>query len=122
MILNGTRKISQYNEICRTALNKWQDNVQTDVVCDTDLTIGIIGLGRIGRSTVKKCQILGFKTIFYDPYVAENIGKELKVDRKKHLNDLIKSSDIIALHCPLTEETRGMVNREFISLMRPHSM
>lgn len=62
MILNGTRKISQYNEICRTALNKWQDNVQTDVVRDAELTIGIIGLGRIGKSTVKKCQILGFKT------------------------------------------------------------
>lgn len=122
MILNGTRKISQYNEICRTALNKWQDNVQTDVVRDAELTIGIIGLGRIGKSTVKKCQILGFKTIFYDPYVAENLEKELKITRKKHLNELITSSDIISLHCPLTEETKGMVDQEFISLMRPHSM
>jgi C-terminal binding protein len=122
MILNGTRKISQYNEICRTAINKWQDNVQTDVIRDSDLTIGIIGLGRIGKSTLKKCQILGFKTIFYDPYVAKNIEQELKITRKKHLHDLIKSSDIISLHCPLTEETRGMVDQEFISLMRPHSM
>jgi C-terminal binding protein len=122
MILNGTRKISQYNEICRTALNKWQDNVQTDVIRDRDLTIGIIGLGRIGKSTVKKCQVLGFKTIFYDPYVAKNIEQELGITRKQHLHDLIKSSDIISLHCPLTEETKGMVDREFISLMRPHSM
>jgi C-terminal binding protein len=122
LILNGTRRISLYDEICRISLNEWQENVQEEVTRDSDLTVGIIGCGRIGKSTLKKCTSLGFKTRFYDPYVEKGIEKELNAKREDYLGDLINSSDIVSLHCPLTEETKDIVDEKFISWMRPRSI
>ncbi|MBQ2951940.1 MAG: D-2-hydroxyacid dehydrogenase [Clostridia bacterium] len=73
-------------------------------------TIGIIGYGRIGQATAKAAQALGMNVIAYsrhgqgDPYVP--------------LEELYARSDVISLHCPLTAENTGMINRETIAKMK----
>lgn len=78
-------------------------------------TMGIIGFGRIGQATGKIAKALGMKILAYSRSEREN-AKEIGdyVD----LDTLLRSSDVIALHCPLFPETEGIINAENISKMK----
>ncbi len=79
-------------------------------------TMGIIGFGRIGQNTAKIAQSFGMKVLAYDEYQ----NKELENETLKYapLDELYRHSDIISLHCPLFDNTRGMINAESISKMK----
>lgn len=78
-------------------------------------SMGIIGFGRIGQQTGRIAKALGVKILAYDSY-PNDAGREIAeyVD----LDTLLASSDVIALHCPLFPETRGIINRETIAKMK----
>lgn len=76
-------------------------------------TLGIIGMGRIGKEVAKRAKTLGMRILGFDPLVKEGEGVEM-VD----LGQLVKNSDYITLHTPLTEETRRMLNKELIEEMK----
>lgn len=78
-------------------------------------SMGIIGFGRIGQQTGRIAKALGMKILAYDSY-PNDAGREIAayVD----LDTLLASSDVIALHCPLFPETRGIINRETIGKMK----
>ena len=76
-------------------------------------TLGIIGLGHTGRSLARKLSGWALDIIYYDPYVLEN-PEDYDYLSKVSLDTLCRSSDIISLHVPLTEETKGMVDRDFL--------
>lgn len=79
-------------------------------------TIGIIGFGSIGKSMSKACLALGMKVIAYTPHP----DKALETDKLKFvdMDTLFKESDIISLHCPLFESTKGLINKNSISKMK----
>ncbi len=70
---------------------------------------GIVGAGRIGTATALRAKAFGFAVQFFDPYVPSGYEKALGVDRCRSLNDLLSTSDVVSLHCPLSEETRGLI-------------
>ena len=80
-------------------------------------TIGIIGLGQIGYEVAKRLQAFGVEILVFDPY-----GDPLKIQevsgRSVELDDLLKNSDIITIHCPSTEETRGMLGAKEFEKMK----
>lgn len=76
-------------------------------------TVGIIGTGKIGRVFADICKGFGMKILAYDKFPAENSGLNY-VDLPK----LFRESDIISLHCPLTEETRHIICGESIAMMK----
>jgi D-3-phosphoglycerate dehydrogenase/C-terminal binding protein len=78
---------------------------------------GVIGLGRIGTATALRAKSLGMDVAFYDPYKADGYDKALGVRRVEKLEDLLRESFILSLHCPLTPETRHIVDARAISLM-----
>lgn len=79
-------------------------------------TMGIIGYGRIGQATGKLAQAFGMKVLAYDEYPVP----ELVCDTMKYvdLDELLSLSDVISLHCPLFESTKGIINRTNISKMK----
>lgn len=79
-------------------------------------TIGIIGYGRIGQSTGKIAQALGMKVLAYDEY--KNPSLESETCKYVELDELLKQSDVIALHCPLFPNTQGIINKENIAKMK----
>ncbi len=83
-----------------------------------DKTLGIIGLGRIGSRVATRCQAFGMKVIAYDPYIAEEVAERLHVYLVGELDELLKTADIITLHTPLTDETRGMIGSDEIAKMK----
>lgn len=79
-------------------------------------TIGIIGYGRIGQKVGQIAQAFGMKVLAN----ANRPRRELENENMKYvdLDELYKSSDVISLHCPLTEDTKGMINKDSISKMK----
>lgn len=82
-------------------------------------TIGIIGLGRIGREVAIRANAFGMHCIGYDLYWPEDFAKEQKVKRMEGIAELLRESDIVSLHTNLTEETRDMICAESLQLMKP---
>jgi len=80
-------------------------------------TLGIVGLGNIGTHVAKMAIGMGMKVITYDPYLSEEKAKTLGVT-VVGLDDLIKTSDFITFHIPLTNETRNLINAKTIGMMK----
>ena len=84
----------------------------------SDKTLGIIGLGRIGSRVATRCQAFGMKVIAYDPYIAEEVAERFHVQLAGELSELLAQADVITVHTPLTEETRGMIGADEIAQMK----
>jgi D-3-phosphoglycerate dehydrogenase / 2-oxoglutarate reductase len=84
-------------------------------------TIGIVGLGNVGRRIAELCKgLLHMKVIAYDPYLtAEEMAA--RGGEKVELDDLLRRSDFISISCPLTRESRGMIGGREFELMQPHA-
>ena len=68
---------------------------------------GIVGLGRIGIATALRAKAFGMSVVAYDPYVSRGAEIAVGVDRVESLEELLAVSDVVSLHCPLTDETRA---------------
>jgi len=84
------------------------------------MTLGLIGLGRIGRATALRALAFRVRVVAYDTVPDNGFDARHGIERAS-LDDLLAQSDAVSLHVPLTAETRGMVNRDFLSKMRPGS-
>jgi D-3-phosphoglycerate dehydrogenase len=84
--------------------------------------LGVIGLGRIGRSLVSKAGALDLDIIAYDPYVADDIFEMYGVRRCYELEDLLTAADFISLHVPLTDETFHMIGEKEFENMKPTAL
>ena len=81
------------------------------------LTVGLFGFGRIGRKLAAPLQALGARILVHDPYLTAGDGLPELVD----LPQLLERSDILSVHAPLTDQTRGIIGREAIRHMKPGS-
>ncbi|MGA7414281.1 MAG: C-terminal binding protein [Bryobacteraceae bacterium] len=79
---------------------------------------GIVGAGRIGTATALRAKAFGFVVQFFDPYVPSGYEKALGVDRCRSLNDLLSTSEVVSLHCPLSDETRSLIGRVELEQMK----
>ena len=87
--------------------------VKSPVIELAGKTLGIVGLGRIGRKVAKIALAMDIRVIFHDP------GKQLEGSQSCDLDSLFRESDFISLHCPLKPENQGFVNADRLSQMKP---
>lgn len=80
-------------------------------------TAGIVGTGKIGKCVISILKGFGMNVLAYDPYPDDDYAKEAGI-RYVSLDDLYAHSDIISLHCPLTQENRHMINAQAIEQMK----
>jgi len=81
-------------------------------------TFGIVGRGRIGTAAGLRAKALGMKVMFYDPFIPDGGDQSVGFERRETLEELLRESDIVTVHTPLTDETRGMINGQAISCMK----
>jgi len=84
----------------------------------TGKTLGVVGLGRIGRLVAERAKGLRMNVIAYDPFIGEARYREIGVDHAETLDELYAVSDFVTLHMPATPETRGMINAESLAKMK----
>jgi D-3-phosphoglycerate dehydrogenase len=87
-----------------------------------DKTLGIVGLGRVGRALVPKAKGFGMKVCAYDPYVEDDIYALLEVERKYEFDELLGDSDYISIHTPLTPETFHLIDAATLGKMKKHAI
>jgi len=112
--------LSLNRKIHRAYTRTRDNNFSIDGLMGFDLqekTAGVVGTGKIGRIFIDICKGFGMKVIAYDPYPAKDADIEYV-----ELNCLFKQADIISMHCPLTPETKHIINAETLTLMQPHAL
>ena len=111
MVLSFMRNISKVEERCREGKDK------TGLVgCEVKgKTVGIVGLGKIGRRTAEIFNVLGANIL------ASSRSRHMDAPsyvNEVELDELLESSDIVVLHCPLTPETRGLIGKRELKMMK----
>ncbi|MCS6907275.1 MAG: D-glycerate dehydrogenase [Anaerolineales bacterium] len=84
-------------------------------------TLGIVGMGKIGRAVAQRAKGFGMKLLYTDIPLPPEIESELGAKRVE-LPELLRESDFVTLHVPLTPETRGMIGEEQLRMMKPHAI
>ncbi|MDI6600828.1 MAG: C-terminal binding protein [Thermoanaerobacteraceae bacterium] len=118
LILDSVRNITKMANIVKRGT--WDYKLSKPIYRTTRLTLGIAGFGRIPREVAKKAKPFGFNTIVYDPYVSSEVLEEFGV-RRVDFDELLKESDIISVHTPLTKDTHHLFNKEAFSKMKKGS-
>lgn len=85
-------------------------------------TVGVIGMGAIGRETAKICRGIGMKIAGYDPFLSGEQMESLGAEYFESYEDLLKISDVVTIHVPLTEKTKNMISGPQFALMKPTAM
>jgi len=80
-------------------------------------TLGVIGAGKIGRNVIKAAKAFGLKVIVFDPFITPEMEEEIDVTALE-LNELLKTSDIITLHTPLTKDNYHLIDSKKLDLMK----
>ncbi len=104
------RKIKENEESCRKGGTK--EGLIGNLLCGK--TVGIVGAGKIGKKVAELSKAFGCKVIAYN----RSTINDNSIDEQVSLEELLKNSDIVSLHCPLTSETKGMIGKEQLKLMK----
>ena len=115
LILALARKIVHNDRVIHAG--GWDRALVTPV---RGMTLGLIGMGRIGRAVATRAQAFRMRILAFDTVIHEEFDLRHGIHRLP-LDEILACSDMVSLHLPLTDATRGMVNREFLGRMRPGS-
>ena len=121
LLMSIARRIVEGDKLVRAGkFRGWEPMLLlgTDIY---EATLGLIGFGRIGQAVARRATGFNLKVIYYDKEpVSPNIEKELKVSCV-NLDELLRKSDFISVHVPLTEETFHLIGQEELSMMKKES-
>lgn len=82
-------------------------------------TFAVVGLGRIGTATALRAKAFGMRVTFFDPYRPTGTELALGIERRERLEELLAEADMVSIHTPLTEETRGLIGATALAAIKP---
>ena len=85
-------------------------------------TVGIIGMGAIGREVAKICAGCGMKVSGYDPFMSREKIEALGAAYYENYEDLLKEADVVTIHVPLTDQTRDMITKKQLAMLMPTAL
>lgn len=119
VLLSLVKELPFWNQAVRAG--QWRLRNQKRVRDMDGMTLGIVGVGRIGREVARLAKAFRMRVIAYDPYGDARAAEGL-VEEWMDFDKLLSQADYITLHAPLTEETRGMINETTIQKVKPGAM
>jgi glyoxylate reductase len=120
LILGATRRLSEGSQMVREG--DWQGWTPSFLLGASlsGKVLGIIGMGRIGQAVAHRAKAFGMDIVYHNrnrlPAAVENM---LGARHEADLEELLKSANVVTLHCPATAQTQGLISRERIAMMRP---
>lgn len=117
MMLNLAKRAVALDAMVRE--NRWLDRFHTVPFDLYGKTVLVIGFGRIGSRTAKRCNAMEMNVMVYDPYKSQEDIGSAGCTAVKDLDAAIAKADFISIHCPKTEETLNMFNADRIGRMKP---
>jgi len=120
MILAITRRVVEADRFVRSGEPWiWGPRMLVGLDISAGATLGIVGLGRIGRAVARRAQAFSMTVIAHDPHHAP--GDKIDGVTITSLDDLLAGSDVVSLHVPLLEQTRHLIDDEAIATMKPNA-
>lgn len=123
LLFNVTNRVAHYSHqiLCDNAWVKSLDFSYTDtpLIELSDKVMGIVGLGKIGSAVANVANTLGMRVIAFTGKEKEQLPSYIQ---KVSMRDLFANSDVLSLHCPLTDETYRLVSAEKLQLMKPSAI
>ncbi|QSQ08288.1 Hydroxypyruvate reductase [Koleobacter methoxysyntrophicus] len=116
LILSLVRKVPVYSGLVKNGI--WDIKSVSPIRRLSTLILGLAGFGKIAREVARKAKPFGFRIMAFDPYVSPQLAGEYGVDLV-NFEDLIKESDIISIHVPLSKETLHLFDKTKFNLMKP---
>lgn len=107
--------VEAQNEMCA---GNWEIRGAKKAFELEDKTVGVIGMGAIGREAAKICRGCGMKVAGYDPFMSREKIEALGAEYYADYRELLRAADIITIHVPLTNETRNMIAMEQLRSMK----
>lgn len=115
LLLACARKVAFYDRLVRSG--RWEVPPGKPIFRLVGSTLGLVGFGNIAREVAVRAAAFGMRVLFSDPYVKE--GQFNVPGKKLELNELLRESDFVSLHPPLTPQTRKLIGDEAFSHMKP---
>jgi len=119
MMLSLARGVHFLNSRLRRGEGPWHYSQAAPLHRLRGRVFGVIGLGRIGTAAALRAKALGMDVLFYDPYAPDGRDKSVGVRRAETLEELLRQSHVVSAHCPLTDETRRMINGDAVAHLPP---
>lgn len=116
LMLSAARRVAECNLRIRTEKETMWGTMRNLGFGLEGKTLGIVGMGNIGRNVARKAEAFGMKVIYF------NKRSEVPGYRRTDLDSLLKESDFVSLHTPLTTETRHLIGARELSLMKPSAI
>ncbi len=116
LLLASVRRIPQAHQVMHEG--RWDGALVRPGHRLAGSTLGIIGLGRIGRRVARRAASFGLSLLACDPYIPASVAEEHGA-RLVGLDELLRSSDLVSIHTPLTPATRHMIDEPQLRLMKP---
>lgn len=115
LIMGLAKKVAYMHHAVKTG--NWAERFSPDLTEVEGKTLGVIGLGRIGRLVAKKCRDgLGMNILAYDPYVTDR--NDFEISFTDHIEDLFRKSDFVTIHVPNLPGTKGLVSSDLLGMMK----
>ncbi len=120
LVLNLMRGISTYDSRIKQHIAAWStsDLALPPVRRIKGQVFGVIGLGRIGLAAANRAKAFEFDVAFYDPYLPAGTEFAVGFRRCKTLQELLGQSDVVSIHCPMSEETTGLFNDAAVAALK----
>ncbi len=119
LMLALTRGTSSYDEALRSRANGWDFGAAPLIRRLRGATFGIVGLGRIGLAAARRAAGFDMRVVFFDPYLSNGVELSTGYQRVHSLTALMAASDVVSIHAPLNDETRGMVGAAAFAAAKP---
>ena len=117
MLLGLQRNLALYDVSSRNYQGDWQNQYRENQRLSQSV-LGVIGVGRIGTALVNRMKAFGPRILGYEPYQPSGHEKAVGYQRFQFLEEMLPLCDMISFHCPLSDETRGMINSDFFGQLK----
>ena len=117
MFLALARGVNLYNRRLQRRVGPWSYSQAAPLVRLRGRVFGVVGLGRIGTAAAVRAKALGMEVAFYDPHKPDGYDKAVGVRRVEHLPELLEQALVVSLHCPLSDETRHLIDAAAVARM-----
>lgn len=120
LMLAVTRGTFSYpTEMLAEGTEGWHFNKAPLIRRHKNATFGIVGLGRIGLAAARRAAAFDMKVVFYDPHLLSGVDLSTGYERVHSLAELMGRSDVVSIHAPLTDATRGLLDAEAFAAAKP---
>ena len=114
------RRLAEGNQLLKEG--KWAKAMFANCIGLTGRTIGLLGIGCVGKEVAKRCLAFDMKVLAWDVFLSKEVIEAMGATKVETAEELAKQSDIISVHVPAVKETIGIVNKAFLSNLKPDAV